>query len=86
MSMLFFILFRLYYITSGVVDLSPDEAQYWEWSRRLDLSYYSKGPMIAYLIAVGAAIFGDNVFGIRIMTVIFSALGSIALYLLGKDF
>ncbi|MEK7197448.1 MAG: glycosyltransferase family 39 protein, partial [Nitrospirota bacterium] len=44
----------------------------------------SKGPMIAYLIAVGAAIFGDNVFGIRIMAVIFSALGSIALYLLGK--
>ena len=84
MSMLFFILFRLYYITSGVVDLSPDEAHYWEWSRRLDLSYYSKGPMIAYLIAVGAAIFGDNVFGIRIMAVIFSALGSIALYLLGK--
>mgnify|MGYP001595470193 CR=1 FL=1 len=84
MSMLFFILFRLYYITSGVVDLSPDEAHYWEWSRRLDLSYYSKGPMIAYLIAFGTAIFGDNVFGIRIMAVIFSALGSIALYLLGK--
>ncbi|MDP3112288.1 MAG: glycosyltransferase family 39 protein [Thermodesulfovibrionales bacterium] len=84
MSLLFFILFRLFYITSGVVDLSPDEAHYWEWSRRLDLSYYSKGPMIAYLIAVGTAIFGDNIFGIRIMAVIFSALSSIALYLLGK--
>ena len=33
------------------LDLSPDEAHYWEWSRRLDLSYYSKGPLIAYLIA-----------------------------------
>ncbi|MEK6652056.1 MAG: glycosyltransferase family 39 protein, partial [Nitrospirota bacterium] len=33
---------------------------------------------------VGTAIFGDNVFGIRIMAVVFSALSSIALYLLGK--
>ncbi len=83
-SLLGLSLFRIYYITHGVIDLSPDEAHYWEWSRRLDLSYYSKGPMIAYLIAFGTAIFGDNVFGIRIMAVVFSALSSIFLYLLGK--
>ncbi|HBR22262.1 MAG TPA: hypothetical protein DD713_06820 [Nitrospiraceae bacterium] len=40
--------------------------------------------MIAYLIAIGTAIFGDNVFGIRIMAVVSSALSSIFLYLLGK--
>ncbi|MFZ3123313.1 MAG: glycosyltransferase family 39 protein [Thermodesulfovibrionales bacterium] len=83
-SLLGLSLFRIYYITYGVIDLSPDEAHYWEWSRRLDLSYYSKGPMIAYLIAFGTAIFGDNVFGIRIMAVLFSALSSIFMYLLGK--
>ncbi|MCE5194473.1 MAG: glycosyltransferase family 39 protein [Nitrospiraceae bacterium] len=77
-------LFRIYFISSGIVDLSPDEAQYWEWSRRLDLSYYSKGPMIAYLIALGTAVFGDNVFGIRVMAVVFSTLSSIVLYILGK--
>ncbi|MCX5718026.1 MAG: glycosyltransferase family 39 protein [Nitrospirae bacterium] len=77
-------LFRIYYITYGVIDLSPDEAHYWEWARRLDLSYYSKGPMIAYLIAIGTAIFGDNVFGIRIMAVVSSALSSVFLYLFGK--
>ena len=77
-------LFRIYYITHGVIDLSPDETHYWEWSRRLDLSYYSKGPMIAYLVTLGTAIFGDNAFGIRIMAVVSSALSSIFLYLLGK--
>jgi membrane-associated phospholipid phosphatase len=77
-------LFRIYYIQSGPLDLSPDEAHYWEWSRRLDWSYYSKGPMIAYLIYIGTAIFGDNVFGIRAMAVIFSALSSIFIYILGK--
>ncbi len=77
-------LFRIYYILNGPIDLSPDEAHYWEWSRRLDLSYYSKGPVIAYLIYLGTHIFGNTVFGIRIMAVVFSALGSIVLYILGK--
>jgi len=77
-------LFRIYYIQNGPMDLSPDEAHYWEWSRRLDLSYYSKGPMIAYLIYLGTSLFGDTVFGIRFMAVLFSALSSILMYSLGK--
>jgi undecaprenyl-diphosphatase len=77
--------FRIYYIQQGPLDLSPDEAHYWEWSRRLDLSYYSKGPMIAYLIYIGTAILGDNVFGIRVMAVLFSALSSVFIYVLGKN-
>jgi undecaprenyl-diphosphatase len=83
-SLLCISLFRIYYIQNGPLDLSPDEAHYWEWSRRLDLSYYSKGPMIAYLIHLGTSIFGDTVFGVRIMAVVFSALGSILLYVYGK--
>lgn len=85
-SFLFVIsVFRLYYIFHGPVDLSPDEAHYWEWSRRLDLSYYSKGPMIAYLIYIGTSIFGDTVFGIRIMAVVFSALSSVYLFKLVSE-
>lgn len=83
--LLFLSLFRIYYILLGPLDLSPDEAHYWEWSRRLDLSYYSKGPMIAYLIALGTGIFGDNVLGIRFPAPVFSALSSIYLYKLGRD-
>ncbi|MBI5211867.1 MAG: glycosyltransferase family 39 protein [Nitrospirae bacterium] len=78
-------IFRIYYILHGPLDLGPDEAHYWEWSRRLDLSYYSKGPMIAYLIYIGTSIFGDTVFGIRIMAVVFSALSSIYLFKLVNE-
>ncbi len=81
----FLSLFRVYYILHGPLDLSPDEAHYWEWSRRLDLSYYSKGPMIAYLIAAGTWLFGDNVFGVRSLAVLFSILSSIYLYKFGKE-
>lgn len=78
-------LFRMYYLSFGPLDLSPDEAHYWEWSRRLDLSYYSKGPMIAYLIALSTSLFGDTVFGVRFLAVVLSLLSSIILYRLGKE-
>ncbi|HXX58886.1 MAG TPA: glycosyltransferase family 39 protein [Thermodesulfovibrionales bacterium] len=78
-------IFRIYYILHGPLDLSPDEAHYWEWSRRPDLSYYSKGPMIAYLIGLGTFFFGDTVLGVRFLAVIFSALTSILLYRLGRE-
>jgi len=77
-------LFRIYFILHGPVDLSPDEAHYWEWSRRLDLSYYSKGPAIAYLIALSTWIFGDNPFGVRILAVVCSFLSSIFIYKIGE--
>ena len=77
--------FRIYYITTGPFDLSADEAHYWEWSRRPDWSYYSKGPVIAWLIGIGTFFFGNTVLGIRAFAVLFSALGSILLFRLGKE-
>ncbi|MGH7171917.1 MAG: glycosyltransferase family 39 protein [Gemmataceae bacterium] len=43
------------------LDLAPDEAHYWDWSRpeHLDFSYYSKGPLIAYLIRGGCVAAGS---------------------------
>jgi undecaprenyl-diphosphatase len=47
------------------LDLSGDEAHYWDWSRALDLSYYSKGPVVAYLIRASCAVFGDTMPAVR---------------------
>jgi len=41
------------------LDLAPDEAHYWDWSRHLDWSYYSKGPLVAYLIRLSVTITGS---------------------------
>ncbi len=78
-------LFRIYYILVGPLDLSPDEAQYWDWSRRLDLSYYSKGPAIAYIIAMGKALLGNTEIGIRLPAVFFSLFSSLVLYRMSRD-
>ena len=40
------------------LDLAPDEAHYWDWSRHLDWSYYSKGPLVAYLIRFSVTVAG----------------------------
>jgi hypothetical protein len=40
-------------------DLSGDEAEYWTWSRKLDWSYFARGPLIALVIRAGTALAGD---------------------------
>lgn len=47
-------------------DLAADEAQYWDWSRRLDWSYYSKGPAVAWLIAPSVRLFGISEWVVRL--------------------
>ncbi len=86
--MLFLLLlsfFRITFILTGPFDLTPDEAHYWEWSRRLDWSYYSKGPMIAWLVRAGTAVFGNTVLGLRVVAVVLSALSSMLLFRLGRE-
>jgi hypothetical protein len=73
-----------YLIHNCPIDLSGDEAQYWDWSRRLGLSYYSKGPLIAYIIRGSCALFGDNMPAVRLPALILSVGSSIITYLLTK--
>lgn len=64
--------------------LAPDEAQYWTWSRALDIGYYSKPPGIAWQIWLSTFLFGDSVIGIRIGTLCLSFLISLSVYGLAR--
>lgn len=76
--------FSVVAIATGGLDLAADEAHYWEWSRRLDLSYYSKGPGIAWLIRATTAVFGDSPLGIRMSAVLSSVVLAIAVFVLAR--
>lgn len=78
-------LFRVYHIITGPFELLPDEAHYWEWSRRPDWGYYSKGPLIASIVYAGTHLFGNTEFGVRSFAIVFSALSSLLLFRLGRD-
>jgi hypothetical protein len=80
----------LYLFMHCPIDLVPDEAHYWDWSRNLDWCYYSKGPLVAWLIRGGVELFGDvaiRVTGtgmpaVRIPAVACNVLLLIAVYIL----
>ncbi len=73
---------QIAYLHRAPIDLSGDEAHYWDWSRRLDLSYYSKGPAVAYIIRASCAIFGENMPAVRYPAVVLALMTLIAMYLL----
>jgi|GEM_PF-178462 len=47
--------------------LAFDEAYYWQWSRHLAWGYFDHPPMIAYLIAAGTRLMGNNELGVRLV-------------------
>ncbi len=71
---------RILYVLSGHIDLSTEEAQYWLWSKYLDLSYYSKPPLIAYMNAFSTSILGDTEIGVRINAIVLGFLIGILSY------
>lgn len=66
------------------IDLSGDEAQYWDWSRQIDWSYYSKGPGVAWVIRASCAIFGDNMPAVRYPAILLGAGTQVLTYLLTR--
>jgi 4-amino-4-deoxy-L-arabinose transferase-like glycosyltransferase len=70
------------------LDLAPDEAHYWDWSRHLDWSYYSKGPLVAWLIRASCALAGGwseehtggLTFAVRLPAIVCGSLVLVALY------
>src|SRR5262249_20722480 len=74
---------RLVYLANSCpLDLAPDEAYYWDWSRHLDWSYHSKGPLVAWFIRLSCEVLGDTVFAARLPAVIFGSLLLAGLYVL----
>ncbi len=81
---LFVCAFRIFYILLYPLDLAPDEALYWDYSRHPQISYYAKPPLTAYIIAFTTSLFGNTELGVRIGAVIMSAITSLTLYYLTK--
>ncbi len=76
---------HIHYLTNDCpLDLSGDEAQYWDWSRELDLSYYSKGPLVAYIIRASCVVFGETMPAVRLPAVLLAVGTTLVTYLLAR--
>ncbi len=75
---------RLVGLRYSAADLFVDEAQYWSWSRELAFGYFSKPPLLAWLIAAAEAVCGDGEACIRAPAPILYFLTSLVVYALGR--
>ncbi|MGE3308783.1 MAG: ArnT family glycosyltransferase [Limisphaerales bacterium] len=76
---------RLVYAAIFPLDLAPDESYYWDWGRRLDYGYFSKPPMIGWLMGLAGRLGGNSEVGIKIFPVLLASGGLVFVFLLGRD-
>jgi hypothetical protein len=77
---------RLVGLTYSSVDLFDDEAQYWSWSRELALGYYSKPPLLAWLIAATTHVCGDAEWCVRSPSPVLYFATSLTVFFAARNF
>lgn len=75
---------RLISLFRTPLELYPDEAQYWLWSRTLSFGYYSKPPIVAWAIWVSTALGGDTEPWVRLPAVVFQAAAGLLVFAIGR--
>lgn len=75
---------RLVALFASPLELYPDEAQYWLWSRTLDFGYYSKPPVIAWAIWASTSIGGNAEAWVRAPACLFQAGAAGFVFLIGR--
>ena len=71
---------RLGILSGSNLGLHGDEAQYWSWSRNLEWGYYTKPPLIAFIIAGASSFCGDTTACIRATSPLLHAGTALAIY------
>ncbi|HLH91824.1 MAG TPA: glycosyltransferase family 39 protein [Xanthobacteraceae bacterium] len=75
---------RIIGLRFSMTDLFYDEAQYWSWSRELALGYYTKPPLLAWVIAAARHVCGDAEWCVRAPSPLFYAATSLLTYAIGR--
>src|SRR5271157_2283706 len=76
--------FRLVYLIAAPLDLAADEAYYWDWSRQLDWGYFSKPPMVAWIIALFSRTIGSTTAIVRLPAVLLGTISTLEIFLLAR--
>jgi 4-amino-4-deoxy-L-arabinose transferase-like glycosyltransferase len=75
---------RLIVLVFAKTDLFFDEAQYWYWSRDLAFGYFSKPPLVAWLIRAATELCGDAEWCVRAPSPILYTVTSIFVFLAAR--
>ena len=80
----FLLLFKISSIYITPLGLHGDEAQYWLWSQNLSFGYFSKPPLLPFLLKIFSYFFGNTVFGIKVFSITLYLLTSLLVYFISK--
>jgi 4-amino-4-deoxy-L-arabinose transferase-like glycosyltransferase len=75
---------RLLWLWLQPADLYPDEAQYWFWAKHPAFGYYSKPPLVAWLIWLTTDLFGNGEFAVRLSAPLLTAGAALFVYAIGS--
>lgn len=75
---------RVAALVTSDLNLYADEAQYWRWGQELAWGYYSKPPLVAWVIAASTALFGDVEWAVRLAAPFLHTIAAVALFFLGR--
>lgn len=67
-------------VTSAALGILPDEAYYWVWSQRLELSYFDHPPLIAWLMWPFTVLLGNEVWVVRLPAALSWLVGALLGY------
>lgn len=70
---------RLVLLALNRTDLFVDESQYWLWGQSFAFGYYSKPPLIAWVIGLSTWVGGDTMFFVRAPFAVFHAAAALVL-------
>jgi 4-amino-4-deoxy-L-arabinose transferase-like glycosyltransferase len=76
---------RVIGLHTSVVDLFFDEAQYWAWSRDLAFGYFSKPPLLAWIIAASDQFCGSGEACLRIASPLFYLGTSLVVFAIADE-
>ena len=74
----------LRFVTAFLIELTPQEAYYWNYAVHPALSYFDHPPMVAWVIGAGYFLLGKSELGVRIGGFLLTLLSTWLLYALGK--
>ena len=65
-ALLIITLLRSVAVITTPLELGVDEAQYWLWSQTPDFGYFTKPPLIAWIIGLAHWLFGHQMWAVRL--------------------
>ena len=77
-------LYRLLVIALGDIPLDVEEAYYYSWTAHLEAGFYSKPPLLSWLLAGVTRLFGDSPLVIKSLSVLLYSATALVILVLGR--